>query len=187
MELINQIDKTMSFNENTIRVIGTYEEPWFIAKDICKILGLPNVTNALLIIPEKWRGLKLLSTFGGDQNMNIINESGLYKLIMRSNKPIAQKFQEHVCEVILPSIRKQGEYKLQSIIDSKNKELDSKNKELDSKNKELDIQEFEKKQIKQFYKKKIEIKDEEIQIKTEEKQLIINELIEHIYIHKNYA
>ena len=55
--------------------------------------------------------------------MRIINEAGLYKLIMRSNKPIAQKFQEHVCEVILPSIRKQGEYKLQSIID-KNKELE---------------------------------------------------------------
>jgi prophage antirepressor-like protein len=170
MELINLIDETILFNNDTVRIIGTYNEPWFIAKDICKILGIANVTESLRNIPEKWRGSEILSTSNGNQNMNIINESGLYKLIMRSNKPIAQKFQEHVCEVILPSIRKEGEYKLQSIIDSKNKELDSKNKE-------LDIQEFEKKQIKQFYKKKIEIKDEEIQIKTEEKQLIINELI----------
>ena len=50
------------------------------------------------IIPEKWRGSEKLNTFGGDQNMIIINEAGLYKLIMRSNKPIAQKFQEHVCK-----------------------------------------------------------------------------------------
>ena len=117
MELLKQIDETVSFNEKNIRVIGTYEEPWFVAKDICSILELPNITNAIKILPEKWRGLKLLSTFGGEQNMNIINEAGLYKLIMRSNKPVAQKFQEVVCEEILPSLRKKGEYKIQSIID----------------------------------------------------------------------
>jgi hypothetical protein len=55
--------------------------------------------------------------------MNIISEPAVYKLIMRSNKPIAQKFQEVVCEDILPSLRKKGEYKIQSIID-KNKELE---------------------------------------------------------------
>ena len=61
-ELINQIDKTFNFNENTIRVIGTYNEPWFIAKDICNILGLTNITNALLNIPEKWMSLTLLKS-----------------------------------------------------------------------------------------------------------------------------
>ena len=127
MDLIKQIDETISFNENNIRVIGTYGEPWFVAKDICNILELPNVTNALKILPEKWRGLKLLSTFGGEQNMNIVNEAGLYKLIMRSNKPVAQKFQEVVCEEILPSLRKKGEYKIQSIIDEKNRLEEEKN------------------------------------------------------------
>ena len=130
MELIKQIDETVSFNEKNIRVIGSYQEPWFVAKDICNILELPNVTNAIRILPEKWRGLKTLSTFGGDQNMRIINEAGLYKLIMRSNKPIAQKFQEVVCEDILPSLRKKGEYKIQSIID-KNKQLKDENKKLE--------------------------------------------------------
>ena len=127
MELLKQIDETVSFNEKNIRVIGTYEEPWFVAKDICSILELPNITNAIKILPEKWRGLKLLSTFGGEQNMNIINEAGLYKLIMRSNKPIAQKFQDVVCEEILPTLRKKGEYKIQSIID-KNIKLEEENK-----------------------------------------------------------
>ena len=90
--------------------------------------------------------LTLLKSSYNSQHMIMLSEPAVYKLIMRSNKPIAQKFQEHVCEVILPSIRKQGEYKLQSIIDSKNKEInnieDEKNKEIkqleDEKNKEID-------------------------------------------------
>ena len=137
MELLKQIDETVSFNEKNIRVIGTYEEPWFVAKDICSILELPNITNAIKILPEKWRGLKLLSTFGGEQNMNIINEAGLYKLIMRSNKPVAQKFQEVVCEEILPSLRKKGEYKIQSIID-KNIKLEEEKKILEEQKIEIE-------------------------------------------------
>lgn len=73
------------------------------------------MSNALLNISEKWKGTKVISTLGGKQNMRIINEAGLYKLIMRSNKPIAQKFQEVVCEEILPNLRKKGEYKMQSV------------------------------------------------------------------------
>ena len=84
---------------------------------------MPNVTNALKILPEKWRGSEKLNTFGGDQVMTIINEAGLYKLIMRSNKPIAEKFQEVVCEEILPSIRKTGEFKLQTLLQEKDNEI----------------------------------------------------------------
>ena len=112
MELINIIDETFKFEGKQIRVVGTNEKPWFVAKDICNILELTNITEALKNIPEKWRDFKTLSTFGGNQDMNIINEAGLYKLIMRSNKEIAQKFQEVVCEEILPSIRKKGETKI---------------------------------------------------------------------------
>jgi prophage antirepressor-like protein len=121
MELINEIDETITFNKNVIRVIGSYNEPWFVAKDVCEILEIKDVSMALTKISDKWKGTKVIGTLGGKQDMRIINEAGLYKLIMRSNKPIAQKFQEVVCEEILPSLRKKGEYKIQSIID-KNKE-----------------------------------------------------------------
>jgi anti-repressor protein len=131
-ELINHVDETFNFNESRIRVIGNYETPLFVAKDICEILGLKDVSNALLNIPEKWKGAKVISTLGGEQNMRIINEAGLYKLIMRSNKPIAQKFQEVVCEEILPTLRKKGEYKIQSIID-KNKALEEEKMRLQTK------------------------------------------------------
>lgn len=134
-ELINTIDETFNFNENTIRVIGTYQEPWFVAKDICDILGLSNITNALKNIPQKWMTLKLLRSSYNSQKMNIISEPAVYKLIMRSNKPIAQKFQEVVCEEILPSIRKTGEFKLQKMLDERDSELKAKENELQKLNK----------------------------------------------------
>ena len=134
MELINQIDETFKFNDKDIRVIGSYNEPWFVAKDICDILGLKNVTESLRNIPEKWRVSEILRTSYNSQNMNIISEPAVYKLIMRSNKPIAQKFQEVVCEEILPSLRKKGEYHIQSIID-KNKELEEEKLRLEEENK----------------------------------------------------
>ena len=86
---------------------------WFVVKDICIILDLKKIDSTIRNIPDKWKGTQVLRTSGGDQKVSIINESGLYKLIMRSNKPIAEKFQEFVCEEILPSIRKTGGYKLE--------------------------------------------------------------------------
>ena len=123
-ELINSIDKSLSFNDENIRVLGTSENPMFVVKDICNILGLTNVTETLRNIPEKWRSSVSLKT-GNSSNFQtscVVNEAGLYKIIMRCNKPVAKPFQDFVCEEILPSIGKTGEYKYQKILDEKNKE-----------------------------------------------------------------
>ena len=77
MELIKHIDETFKFNDKEIRVIGTYDEPWFVAKDICDILGLTNVTNSLRSIPENWMSLQNVKTSYNSQNMILINEAGL--------------------------------------------------------------------------------------------------------------
>jgi len=118
-----------NFENKNVRIIGTHENPWFAVKDICNILELSNVTVSLNNIPEKWKGIKKVLTPSGDQNMLTVNEAGLYKLIMRSNKPIAEKFQEWVCEEVLPSIRKKGEYKM--------KEMQEKISQLENENKEI--------------------------------------------------
>jgi prophage antirepressor-like protein len=137
MELVNEIDETITFNKSDIRVLGTHNEPWFVAKDICEILEIKDVSMALTKISDKWKGTKVIGTLGGEQNMRIINEAGLYKLIMRSNKPIAQKFQEFVCEEILPSIRKKGEFKLQKMLEEKEQELTLELKKKDERIKKL--------------------------------------------------
>ena len=125
MELINAIDETFKFENKEIRVIGTYDKPLFIAKDICNILGLANTTEALRNIPDKWMTSEILKSSYNSQHMKIISEPAVYKLIMRSNKPIAQKFQEVVCEEILPSIRKKGEYKLEKLLKDKEEQLNT--------------------------------------------------------------
>jgi prophage antirepressor-like protein len=144
MELINQLDETLSFNTQTVRLIGTYVEPWFVAKDICDILTIKDVSKALTKLPEEWKGTKVIRTLGGNQNMRIINESAVYKLIMRSNKEIADTFQRWVCGDVLPSLRKKGEYKMndeyllkleemKKVIEDKDKELDNTKKDLKEK------------------------------------------------------
>jgi prophage antirepressor-like protein len=55
MELINKIDETFKFENKEIRISGTCEKPWFVAKDICDILELTNITESLRNVPEKWR------------------------------------------------------------------------------------------------------------------------------------
>jgi len=166
MELINSIDETFKFENKEIRVIGSYQEPWFVAKDICDILELSNITNALKNIPEKWMSLKLLRSSYNSQNMNIISEAAVYKLIMRSNKPIAQKFQEVVCEEILPNLRKKGEYKIQSIID-RNKELEEEKLRIDEENKRLEEEKNKKEEeLTKLTKKYVKPKKEIIEHKN---------------------
>ena len=62
MELINKIDETFKINDKEIRILGSYNEPLFVAKDICDVLGLSNITEALKNIPQKWRHSEILST-----------------------------------------------------------------------------------------------------------------------------
>jgi prophage antirepressor-like protein len=137
MELINQIDETFKFENKEIRVLGSYNEPWFVAKDICNILELSNITEALRNIPQKWKSSEILNTSTrGNQTMIMLSEPAVYNFIMRSNKPIAKKFQEAVCEQILPSLRKKGEYQIESIM-NKNKELSIELEKKDEKIKKL--------------------------------------------------
>jgi len=128
MELINKIDQTIMFDETEIRIVGTYNDPWFIARDICNVLNIKDVNMALKKISNEWKGTKVIGTLGGHQNMVIINESAVYKIIMRSNKQIAEKFQNFVCKEILPSIRKTGEFNL---LKKQLEEKDNKIKEIE--------------------------------------------------------
>jgi len=171
-DLINSIDMNLSFNNETIRVLGTSENPMFVVKDICKILGLSNVTATLRNIPENWKCLLKVKTFTqGQQTTCVVNEAGLYKIIMRSEKPIAQPFQEFVCEKILPSIRNIGEYKYQKILDEKI--LDEKNKLKEEKeqaiNKEEESQEEVKKIRKKYVKQPKEVLDQTNKLEEENK------------------
>jgi prophage antirepressor-like protein len=104
-----------TFENQPFRVVGSLDKPQFVVKDICDILGISNATNAVRNIPEEWHGdlYQIKDTIGRLQHMNTVYESGLYYLVMRSDKEVAKPFQKWVCGEVLTSLRKKGEYVLQ--------------------------------------------------------------------------
>lgn len=88
--------------------------PWFVAKDVCRVLELGNVTEATRGLEEDERCSVVLNTPGGRQEMLIITESGLYSLIFRSRKPQARAFRKWVTSEVLPAIRLTGSYGAQT-------------------------------------------------------------------------
>ena len=104
--------------DHAIRTVEHNNDIWFVAKDVCDVLGLTNPTVALDSLDEDERSKFSLGRQG---EANIINESGLYTLILRSNKPNTKQFRKWVTGTVLPSIRKHGFYATpataQSILD----------------------------------------------------------------------
>lgn len=99
-----------NFEAQQIRVVKDEQgEPWFVAKDVCTVLGTKTSDLAAILDADE-KGTDTIGTPGGPQKMSTINEPGLYKLILRSRKPQAKPFQNWVTKVVLPSIRKTGGY-----------------------------------------------------------------------------
>lgn len=97
-----------------IRTVTIQGEPWFVGKDIAEALGYgkgKSLNNAVAThVDEEDKGVTEMMTPGGKQNLIIINESGLYSLILSSKLPNAKKFKRWVTSEVLPAIRKSGHY-----------------------------------------------------------------------------
>ena len=87
-------------------------EPWFVGKDVASVLGYSNPRDALAkrVDDDDKKDAPIQGVLGGEQNMTIINESGLYSLILSSKLPTAKKFKHWVTSEVLPTIRKHGAY-----------------------------------------------------------------------------
>ena len=97
-------------SQQEIRSFTAEGAPWFIAKDVCDILGLSNPRQALASLDADEKGVTTVDTPGGRQEVLTVNESGLYALVMRSRKPQAKAFRKWVTGVVLPAIRRDGGY-----------------------------------------------------------------------------
>ncbi|MFE3868717.1 Bro-N domain-containing protein [Flavobacterium sp. LS2P90] len=109
-ENLTPIAFQFSATKQQIESVLIENEPYFIAKDICDILELDNVTNALSKLDDDEKlTLKVLRA-GQNRSVNFVSESGLFALIMRSNKPEAKAFRKWVTSEVLPALRKNGFY-----------------------------------------------------------------------------
>lgn len=115
-----QVFKNAEFGE--IRTVTINDEPWFVGKDVAKALGYERATKAIQdhVEEEDRDGIPIRDSIGRMQNTPIINESGLYSLILSSKLPTAKKFKHWVTSEVLPSIRKDGKSMNEIILSEEN-------------------------------------------------------------------
>jgi prophage antirepressor-like protein len=115
-----------AFNENDLHtdivIKGTYDNPLFRASDIGVILEISNIRSAIQMFDSSEKGVVTTDTLGGTQEVTFLTEKGLYKVLFKSRKPIAEKFQNWVCDII-KEIRLKGKYELEKQLDQAKNEI----------------------------------------------------------------
>ena len=118
---------TFNFESNSIRTLAINNEPWFVAVDVCNALSIANSRDALLKLDEDEKttvGLTDSQAGNGAQSISIINESGMYTLILRCRDAVKKgsvphRFRKWVTAEVLPAIRKTGKYESKTTVDDR--------------------------------------------------------------------
>ncbi len=107
-----KILRLFQFEEQNVRTLVIDDEPYFVGKDVAEILGYAKPRNAISVHvdDEDKKDAPIQGPLGGVQTMTMVNESGLYSLILSSKLPTAKKFKRWVTSEVLPTIRKHGAY-----------------------------------------------------------------------------
>lgn len=147
------MDEIKTF-ENTefgaVRTLTINDEPWFVGKDVADILGYTESAKAIRThVDSEDKGVSKMDTPGGKQDLVIVNESGLYSLILSSKLPAAKKFKRWVTSEVLPAIRKHGMYAMDELLENPDIAIQAFTalKEERAKNKALEIENAQQKQI----------------------------------------
>ena len=115
---------TFNFESKSIRTLAINNEPWFVAKDLCNAINISNYRDAIERLDEDEKGVALTDTLGGQQEMNIVSESGMYTLILRCRDAVKKgsvphRFRKWVTAEVLPAIRKTGKYESKTTVDDR--------------------------------------------------------------------
>lgn len=102
--------QVFSYEGKEVRTIQRNGQPWWVLKDVCEVLELSNSRMVADRLDEDEKGVSIVDTLGGKQELTVISESGLYNVILLSRKPEARKFKRWVTHEVLPTIRKHGAY-----------------------------------------------------------------------------
>ena len=108
--------KVFNYQDNEVRTVEVDGEPWFVLKDVCNVLGLGSAHKVADRLDEDERTqIPLTDSMGREQQTTIVSESGLYNVILRSDKPEAKPFRKWVTGEVLPAIRKTGGYRQKAL------------------------------------------------------------------------
>lgn len=100
--------------EHLVRMFEDTGNPWFVGADVCRALGIEKPRNALDRLDEDEKGARTVGTPGGPQEMIVISEPGVYRLVFSSRKPIAERFKRWLAHEVIPAIRKTGGYRAEA-------------------------------------------------------------------------
>lgn len=110
---------TWSYNSSEVRTLTLNNEPWWVLADVCKVLEIARGSKiAERLEEDEVRQTSVTDSLGRQQNTYIINESGLYSVILRSDKPQAKPFRKWVTSEVLPAIRKTGIYATDELLNN---------------------------------------------------------------------
>lgn len=112
--------QNFTFDGSTVRTIMINSEPYFVGKDVAQVLGYSNTRKALIDhvdSDDKTDGVPIRDSIGREQRPTLINESGIYSLIIGSKLPTAKRFKRWVTSEVLPAIRKHGAYAVDELLD----------------------------------------------------------------------
>lgn len=107
---MNELKTFQNPKFGTIRTTTINGEPWFVAVDVCKALEIQNNRDAISRLDADEKGVASTDTLGGKQELTIVNEPGLYALVLGSRKPEAKAFKRWITHEVIPTIRKHGAY-----------------------------------------------------------------------------
>lgn len=99
-----------NFRSTEVRTLVLDGEAWFVASDVAKALAYTHAPHMLRVLDEDEKGVRIVDTLGGPQELGVISESGLYHAVLKSRKPEAKPFRKWVTSEVLPAIRKTGQY-----------------------------------------------------------------------------
>ncbi|MBL3648812.1 phage antirepressor [Bacillus sp. RHFS10] len=108
---MNELQKVFNYQDQQVRTVVKDGQPWFVAKDVCNVLNHSNHKVAVSRLDEdEVRKVYLADSLGRNQKTTVVNEAGLYSLILTSNKPEAKQFKRWITHEVIPTIRKTGGY-----------------------------------------------------------------------------
>ncbi|WP_418851850.1 phage antirepressor [Prevotella sp.] len=133
--------QVFEYQNNKVRTVDVDGEAWFVLKDVCEVLHLGTTAKVAERLDDDEKGMNQIHTPGGTQNVTVVNESGLYHVILRSDKPEAAPFRRWVTNDVLPTIRKTGSYNAPQLTRSQllataliaaHEELEEKDKQIET-------------------------------------------------------
>lgn len=115
---MNELQLFQNQQFGQIRVVMQEGEPWFVAVDVCNALELTNSRITVGRLDDDEKGVSSIYTPGGTQNVVVVNESGLYALVLGSRKPEAKQFKRWITHEVIPSVRKHGVYAVDEVLNN---------------------------------------------------------------------